>query len=48
MLTACRAGRGQGAWPSSKLSVVKRIKPENLVEYEEAPEGKRLHKGCPR
>jgi hypothetical protein len=26
----------------------KRILPENLVEYAEAPAGKRLHKGCPR
>jgi len=27
---------------------VKKIKPENLVKYKTAPEGKRLHKGCPR
>lgn len=27
---------------------VQRIKPENLVEYAEAPAGKRLHQGCPR
>lgn len=27
---------------------VKTIKPENLVEYAEAPVGKRLHEGCPR
>jgi hypothetical protein len=26
---------------------VKKIKPENLVKYKSAPEGKRLHKGCP-
>jgi hypothetical protein len=26
----------------------KRISPENLVEYSDAPEGKRLHQGCPR
>ena len=25
---------------------VKKIKPENLVKYKSAPEGKRLHKGC--
>jgi hypothetical protein len=25
-----------------------RIKPENLVEYDEAPAGKRLHEGCPK
>ena len=29
-------------------SVIKQIKPDNLVEYATAPEGKRLHKGCPR
>lgn len=29
-------------------SAVKTIKPENLVEYAEAPEGKRLHEGCPK
>jgi phosphatidylserine/phosphatidylglycerophosphate/cardiolipin synthase-like enzyme len=27
---------------------VKKIKPENLVKYKAAPEGKRLHKGCPK
>lgn len=27
---------------------VKKIKPENLVKCKTAPEGKRLHKGCPR
>lgn len=26
----------------------KTIRPENLVEYETAPEGKRLHEGCPK
>ena len=26
---------------------VKQIKPKNLVKYATAPEGKRLHKGCP-
>jgi len=29
-------------------SDVKKIKPENLVQYSSAPEGKRLHRGCPR
>lgn len=27
---------------------VKKIKPENLVKYKTAPEGKRLHQGCPK
>ncbi len=27
---------------------VKKIKPENLVKYKTAPEGKRQHRGCPR
>jgi hypothetical protein len=27
---------------------VEKIKPENLVKYKTAPEGKRLHKGCPK
>ena len=29
-------------------SVVRDIKPQNLIEYTEAPAGKRLHQGCPR
>ena len=27
---------------------VQKIKPENLVQYKTAPEGQRLHKGCPK
>ena len=29
-------------------SAVKRISKDNLVEYESAPQGKRLHEGCPK
>ena len=37
-----------GVYHHPDCSVVKRIKPENFVEYMAAPEGKRLHKGCPQ
>jgi hypothetical protein len=32
----------------ANCAYVKNIKPENLVKYKSAPEGKWLHKGCPR
>lgn len=55
--TPAAAPSGETKFVGSKRSEVyhylgcadaKTIKPENLVEYAAAPEGKRLHQGCPR
>jgi hypothetical protein len=40
--------RHSGVCHYPECSVVGRIKPNNLVKYDAAPERKRLHKGCPR
>ena len=38
--------RRSGVYHYPTCPVVNRIKASNLVEYESAPSGKRLHKGC--
>ena len=58
-MALCQANAGDGnvkfvgsrdsdVYHYPNCSDVKKIKPENLVQYSSAPEGKRLHRGCPR
>jgi hypothetical protein len=40
--------KGSAVYHVAGCKDVEKISPSNRVEYDEAPAGKRLHKGCPR